>query len=43
MITTEDLSFLLVLSRCKTMAEAARVLNVSAPSVTLRVQHMRKN
>lgn len=42
MITTEDLSFLLVLSRCKTMAEAARVLNVSAPSVTLRVQHIEK-
>ena len=42
MITTEDLTFLSVLSHCRTLAETARVLNVSAPSVTLRVKHIER-
>ncbi|WP_409526322.1 LysR family transcriptional regulator [Nitrincola sp. MINF-07-Sa-05] len=40
MISTEDLEFLTVVSGCRTLAEAARALNVSPPSVTLRLQHI---
>ncbi|GIU46896.1 LysR family transcriptional regulator [Shewanella sairae] len=40
MITTEDLRFITTIASHKTLADAARTLNITPPSVTLRLQHI---
>lgn len=42
MITTEDLRFIAEISKHKSLACAARTMNVTAPSVTLRLQNIEK-
>ncbi|MFC5080871.1 HTH-type transcriptional regulator DmlR [Vibrio thalassae] len=42
MITTEDLKFIATIAAHRTLAEAARALNITPPSVTLRLQHIEK-
>ncbi|ABV86933.1 LysR substrate-binding domain-containing protein [Shewanella pealeana] len=42
MITTEDLRFITTIASHKTLADAARTLNITPPSVTLRLQHIEK-
>lgn len=42
MITTEDLKFIVTIAENRTLAEAARTLNITPPSVTLRLQHIEK-
>ncbi|MGY6483445.1 LysR family transcriptional regulator [Vibrio parahaemolyticus] len=42
MITTEDLRFVVTIASHRTLSEAARTLNITAPSVTLRLQHIEK-
>lgn len=42
MITTEDLRFIVTIASHRTLSEAARTLNITAPSVTLRLQHIEK-
>lgn len=42
MITTEDLKFIVTIASHRTLAEAARTLNITPPSVTLRLQHIEK-
>lgn len=42
MITTEDLRFITTIASHRTLAEAARGLNITPPSVTLRLQHIEK-
>lgn len=40
MITTEDLRFIMTIASHRTLADAARSLNITPPSVTLRLQHI---
>ncbi|MDN4695861.1 LysR family transcriptional regulator [Vibrio parahaemolyticus] len=42
MLTTEDIRFLVVVSNHRTLADAARTLNITPPSVTQRIQHIEK-
>lgn len=42
MITTEDLKFVSTIASHRTLAEAARALNITPPSVTLRLQNIEK-
>ncbi|WP_299807557.1 LysR substrate-binding domain-containing protein [uncultured Shewanella sp.] len=42
MITTEDLKFITTIASHRTLADAARTLNITPPSVTLRLQHIEK-
>ncbi|MEF2142601.1 LysR family transcriptional regulator [Vibrio alginolyticus] len=42
MVTTEDLKFIVTIAENRTLAEAARALNITPPSVTLRLQHIEK-
>ena len=42
MITTEDLRFITTIASHRTLADAARTLNITPPSVTLRLQHIEK-
>ncbi|MCG9731235.1 LysR substrate-binding domain-containing protein [Shewanella sp. Isolate13] len=42
MITTEDLRFITTIASHRTLADAARALNITPPSVTLRLQHIEK-
>lgn len=42
MITTEDLKFIITLSTHRTLSDAARTLNITPPSVTLRLQHIER-
>ncbi|GIU08490.1 MULTISPECIES: LysR substrate-binding domain-containing protein [unclassified Shewanella] len=42
MITTEDLRFITTIASHRTLADAARSLNITPPSVTLRLQHIEK-
>lgn len=42
MITTEDLKFIQVVASHKTLSDVARTLNITPPSVTLRLQHIEK-
>lgn len=42
MITTEDLRFIMMIANHRTLADAARSLNITPPSVTLRLQHIEK-
>ncbi|CAM2890143.1 LysR family transcriptional regulator [Vibrio diazotrophicus] len=42
MVTTEDLKFIVTIAESRTLAEAARALNITPPSVTLRLQHIEK-
>ncbi|MGS0681205.1 LysR substrate-binding domain-containing protein [Shewanella sp. 125m-7] len=42
MISTEDLRFIVVIASHRTLADAARTLNITPPSVTLRLQHIEK-
>lgn len=42
MLTTEDIRFLVVVSNHRTLADAARALNITPPSVTQRIQHIEK-
>ncbi|MGS0675853.1 LysR substrate-binding domain-containing protein [Shewanella sp. 0m-4] len=42
MITTEDLRFITAIASHRTLADAARALNITPPSVTLRLQHIEK-
>ncbi|MCL1138574.1 LysR substrate-binding domain-containing protein [Shewanella pneumatophori] len=42
MISTEDLRFISVIASHRTLADAARTLNITPPSVTLRLQHIEK-
>lgn len=42
MVTTEDLTFIVTIAENRTLAEAARALNITPPSVTLRLQHIEK-
>lgn len=42
MFSLDDLKFFSVLARCGSLAQAARVLNVSAPAVTRRLQAMER-
>ncbi|WP_028768035.1 LysR substrate-binding domain-containing protein [Shewanella fidelis] len=42
MIITEDLRFISVIASHRTLADAARTLNITPPSVTLRLQHIEK-
>lgn len=42
MISTEDLRFMVVIASHRTLADAARTLNITPPSVTLRLQHIEK-
>ncbi|WP_315983279.1 LysR family transcriptional regulator [Aliamphritea spongicola] len=43
MITTEDLRFIMNIASHRTLADAARALNITPPSVTQRIQHIEKN
>lgn len=42
MITTEDLRFITTIANHRTLADAARALNITPPSVTLRLQHIER-
>lgn len=42
MITTEDLRFIATIANHRTLADAARALNITPPSVTLRLQHIER-
>ena len=42
MISSEDLRFIVVIASHRTLADAARTLNITPPSVTLRLQHIEK-
>ncbi|WP_271274139.1 LysR substrate-binding domain-containing protein [Aliamphritea hakodatensis] len=42
MITTEDLRFIMNIASHRTLADAARALNITPPSVTQRIQHIEK-
>ncbi|MDC5706521.1 LysR substrate-binding domain-containing protein [Vibrio europaeus] len=42
MITSEDLRFIATIATHRTLASAARTLNITPPSVTLRLQHIEK-
>ena len=42
MITTEDLKFITTIANHRTLADAARALNITPPSVTLRLQHIER-
>ncbi len=42
MITTEDLKFIQVVASHRTLSDVARALNITPPSVTLRLQHIEK-
>ena len=42
MITTEDLKFIATIANHRTLADAARALNITPPSVTLRLQHIER-
>lgn len=42
MITTEDLRFITTIASHRTLADAARALNITPPSVTLRLQHIER-
>ncbi|ABZ77203.1 transcriptional regulator, LysR family [Shewanella halifaxensis HAW-EB4] len=42
MITTEDLRFITTIASHRTLADAARTLNITPPSVTLRLQHIER-
>jgi len=42
MITTEDLRFIMMVASHRTLADVARALNITPPSVTLRLQHIEK-
>ncbi len=42
MITTEDIGFITTIANHRTLADAARSLNITPPSVTLRLQHIEK-
>lgn len=42
MITTEDLRFIMTVASHRTLADTARALNITPPSVTLRLQHIER-
>ncbi|ELR63182.1 Transcriptional regulator [Photobacterium marinum] len=42
MLTTEDLRFIMTIANHRTLAGAARALNITPPSVTLRLQHIER-
>ncbi len=42
MINTDDLRFIATIASHKTLADVARALNITPPSVTLRVKHIEK-
>lgn len=42
MITTEDLKFVTTIANYRTLADAARALNITPPSVTLRLQNIER-
>ncbi|MDD1780196.1 LysR substrate-binding domain-containing protein [Enterovibrio sp. ZSDZ35] len=42
MITSEDLRFIATIASHRTLADAARALNITPPSVTLRLQHIER-
>ena len=42
MITTEDLRFIMTIASHRTLSDAARALNITPPSVTLRLQHIER-
>ena len=42
MITTEDLRFITTIANHRTLADASRALNITPPSVTLRLQHIER-
>lgn len=42
MISADDLRFIMTLANHKTLADVARALNITPPSVTLRVKHIEK-
>ncbi|MCG9628680.1 LysR substrate-binding domain-containing protein [Vibrio mediterranei] len=42
MITTEDLRFITIIASHRTLADAARALNITPPSVTLRLQNIER-
>ena len=42
MISTDDLRFIMMVANHNTLADVARALNITPPSVTLRLQHIEK-
>ncbi|MDD1792846.1 LysR substrate-binding domain-containing protein [Enterovibrio sp. ZSDZ42] len=42
MITSEDLRFIVTIASHRTLADAARAMNITPPSVTLRLQHIER-
>lgn len=42
MITSEDLKFIVTIASHRTLADAARAMNITPPSVTLRLQHIER-
>ncbi|WP_394210403.1 LysR substrate-binding domain-containing protein [Enterovibrio calviensis] len=42
MVTSEDLRFIATIASHRTLADAARAMNITPPSVTLRLQHIER-